>query len=174
MRAGPDTLRSVGFDHANSTHGEQFVNFENKLAATIRQHRLTGNAIDIAVRGADFGDIRPAVVDGLERIGMTYQQFLERVGVKGLIAFDDLPTRYVTNVLRSAKHRQGQQRWEPNDFIDIVALPVPAVYCDVLVTEKQWAHQMRQGKVPDRYATTVLSRVDDLVEVIVSASILGS
>lgn len=74
-------------------------------------------------------------------------------------------------MLRSAKHRQGQQHWEPNDFIDIVALPVPAVYCDVLVTEKQWAHQMRQGKVPDRYSTIVLSRVADLVEVIVSASV---
>lgn len=151
------------------------MDFENKLAAKIREHRLTGGAIDIAVRGADFGDIRPAVVTALERIGMTYGQFLERVGGEGLIDFvDDLPTRYVTNVLRSAKHRQGHQQWEPNDFIDIVALPVPAVHCDVLVTEKQWAHQMRQGKVPERYSTIVLSRVDDLVEVIVSASVLGS
>lgn len=175
LRAGPDTLRNVGFDHADSIHAEQFVDFENKLAAKIREHRLTGGAIDIAVRGADFGDIRPAVVTALERIGMTYGQSLERVGGEGLIDFvDDLPTRYVTNVLRSAKHRQWQQQWEPNDFIDIVALPVPAVYCDVLVTEKQWAHQMRQGKVPERYSTIVLSRVDDLVEVIVSASVLGS
>lgn len=175
LRAGPDTFRNVGFDYADSTHDERFVEFEKKVAATIREHRLKGRAIDIAVRGADFGDIRPPVVAALDRVGMTYEQFLNRVGNEGLIAFmDDLPTRYVTNVLRSEKHRQGQQHWEPNDFIDIVALPVAAVYCDVLVTEKQWAHQMSQGKVPNMYSTTVLSRVDDLVEVIVSASALGA
>ena len=104
----------------------------------IRELRVTGDAIDIAVRVVDFGDIRPAVVTALGRIGMTYEHFMERIGGAGLIHFvDDLPTRHVTNVLRSAKQRQGQQRWEPNDIIDIVAPPVPAVYCDVLVTEKQ-------------------------------------
>jgi hypothetical protein len=28
-----------------------------------------------------------------------------------------------------------QQKWEPNDFIDIVALPAAAVSCNALVTE---------------------------------------
>ncbi len=45
--------------------------------------------------------------------------------------------RFVTNALRSGKHTQGQQQWVPNDFIDIVALPVPAVYCDVVVRNCQ-------------------------------------
>jgi hypothetical protein len=61
---------------------------------------------------------------------MTYDQFMSNITVAELMSFiDDLPTRYVTNVMRSAKHRQNQQKWEPNDFIDIVALPVAAVYC---------------------------------------------
>lgn len=174
LRAGPDTYRHIGFDHTGSDHADRYVEFENKLAATIKQHGLTGSVIDIAVRGADFGDIRPAIITALERIGMTYEQFMNTLGDAGLIDFmDDLPTRYVTNVLRSAKHRQGEQKWEPNDVIDIVVLPVPAVYCDVVVTEKQWAHHLRQGKVPDRYSTIVLSNVSDLVDVIVSASVPG-
>jgi hypothetical protein len=51
---------------------------------------LTGDAIDQAVRGANFGDIRPAVIDALDRIGMTYDQFMEdkrgerpQIGVAG-------------------------------------------------------------------------------------------
>jgi hypothetical protein len=136
------------------------------------QHGLTGDSIDQAVRGADFGDIRPAVVDALHRIGMTYDQFMSNITVAELMSFiDDLPTRYVTNVMRSAKHRQNQQKWEPNDFIDIVALPVAAVYCDVVVTEKQWAHRMRQGKVDQRYDTRLLCDVADLVDVLVNASV---
>lgn len=171
LRAGPDTFRASGFDHGASDHGQRFVDFENLVAATITHHGLTGDAIDQAVRGADFGDIRPAVIDALGRIGMTYDEFMKGMTVGELMSFmDDLPTRYVTNVMRSAKHRQRQQKWEPNDFIDIVALPVAAVYCDVVVTEKQWAHRMRQGKVEQRYNTILLSDVADLTDVLVNAS----
>jgi hypothetical protein len=172
LRAGPNTFRAVGFDHGASEHGQRFVDFEDLLAATIAQHGLTGDAIDQAVRGADFGDIPPAVIDALDRIGMTYDQFMEDITVGELMSFiDDLPTRYVTNVMRSAKHRQTQQKWEPNDFIDIVALPVAAVYCDVVVTEKQWAHRMRQGKVDQRYNTILLNDVADLTDVLINASV---
>ena len=172
LRAGPDAFRAAGFDHVASDHGQRFVDFENTLAATIAHHGLTGDAIDQAVRGADFGDIRPALVESLERIGLTYDQFMSNATVADLMSFmDDLPTRHVTNVLRSAKHRQTEQNWEPNDFIDIVALPVAAVYCDVVITEKQWVHRMRQGKVDQRYNTVLLNDTAGLVDVLVNASV---
>lgn len=171
LRAGPDAYRASGFAHSDSDHAERFVEFENKVAATIATNRLTGDAIDVAVRATDFGDIRPAVTIALGRIGMTYQEFMDGITVGELISFiDDIPTRYVTNAMRSAKHRQTQQKWEPNDFADVVALPVPAVYCDVLVTEKQWVHRMRQGKVDRRYNTKLLANTADLVDVLVAAS----
>lgn len=172
LRAGPATFRGVGFDHAFSDHGQRFVEFENLVAAEIAKHKLTGDAIDVAVRGTDFSDIRPALTEALGRIGMTYEDLLVGTGPADLMRLiDDLPTRYVTNVLRSAKHRQTQQKWEPNDFIDIVALPVAAVYCNVVVTEKQWVHHMRRRKVDLRYETTIISDVADLVDVLVGASV---
>lgn len=164
LRAGPDRFRAVGFDHADSDHGQRFVDFENRLAAIIAQHALTGDAINQAVRGTDLGDIRPPLIDALDRIGMTYDQFMEDVTVSELMSFiDDLPTRYVTNVMRSAKHRETQQKWEPNDFIDIVALPVAAVYCDVVVTEKQWPTgcakaRSTSGMTPSYSTTSPTSR----------------
>ncbi|WP_167004171.1 hypothetical protein [Mumia sp. ZJ430] len=171
LRAGPDTYRARGFAHSDSDHAQRFVEFEKMVAAAIAANGLTGNAIDVAVRATDFGDIRPAVSDALGRIGMTYEEFMDGITVGGLMSFiDDLPTRYVTNVMRSAKHRQTQQKWEPNDFADVVALPVPAVYCDVVVTEKQWVHRLRQGKVDRRYNTILLDNVADVVDVLVTAS----
>lgn len=138
---------------------------------TIATNGLTGAVIDIAVRATDFGDIRTAVNVALGRIGMTYEEFMYGISVGELVSFiDDLPTRYVTNVMRSAKHRQTQQKWEPNDFADLIALPVPAVYCDVVVTEKQWVYRMRQGKVNRRYNTMLLDNVADLVDVLVTAT----
>ena len=171
LRQGPDTFDAVGFDQVASDHGQKFVDFENLVAEEIAKHGLTGEAIDQAVRGTDFGDIRPAVVEALGRIGMTHDEFMQRITPGELMSFmDDLPTRYVTNVMRSAKHRQTQQQWEPNDFIDILALPVAAVYCEVVITEKQWVHRLRQGKVAQRYNTILLNDVADLVDVLVRAS----
>lgn len=171
LRAGPDTYRARGFAHSDSDHAERFVEHENKVAAMIAKNRLTGGAIDAAVRATDFGDIRPAVTDALDRIEMTYEKFMAGITVGEVMSFiDDLPTRYVTNVLRSAKHRQTQQKWEPNDFADIVALPVAAVYCDVVVTEKQWVHHMRQGKVDRRYNTILFDNVADLAAILASAT----
>lgn len=171
LRAGPEELRGVGFEHAESDHARRFVEFENKVAAAIAQHGLSGDAVDQAVRGTDFGDIKPALVDALNRIGMTFNHFMAGITVDDLMAFiDDLPTRYVTNVMRSAKHRQTQQSWEPNDFVDVVALPVAGVYCDIVVTEKQWVHRLRQGRVDQRYDTTLLSDVADLPRALVDVS----
>lgn len=171
LRAGPDTFRAAGFDHAASDHGKRYVDFENRVAVSITQHGLTGERIDQAVRAADLGDIRPALTTALERIGVTWEGFIANSTVSDLMNFmDDLPTRYVTNVMRSAKHRQAEQRWEPNDLIDILALPVAAVYCDVVITEKQWVHRLRQGKVDQRYDTVLLNDTANVVDVLVKAS----
>lgn len=170
LRAGPHTFQQVGFDHRASEHAERFVEFEREVAALIAEHGLTGDQVDVAVRGADFGDIRPALETALGRIGVAYDEFIDDAGVAIVPFIDDLPTRYVTNVLRSAKHRQKQD-WEPNDFVDVVALPVAAVYCDVVVTEKQWVHMMRGGRVDERYGTRLLSDTAGLVQVLVDASL---
>jgi len=107
------------------------------------------------------------------RAGVDPEFFPGLLGERGLLQFvDDLSTRYVTNVLRRSKHKhkQPQQPWEPNDFIDIVALPVPAVYCDSVVTEKQWVHHLRLGKIEERFETPLLSDTAKLTDVLVAAS----
>jgi hypothetical protein len=171
LRAGPATFHASGFDHAGSDHAQRYVDVENALATVIAQHRWSGQDVELAVRGSDFTDIRSALVEALERIDLTYEQFTSNASVGDMMAFmDDLPTRYVTNVMRAARHRQPQQKWMPNDFIDIVALPVAAVYCDVVITEKQWVQRMRLGKVDQRYNTVLLNDAADVVEVLVNAS----
>jgi hypothetical protein len=74
-------------------------------------------------------------------------------------------------VLRRGKHAQRQQGWEPNDFVDVVALRVPSVYCDAMVTEKQWVHHLRLGDVTERFGTQLLSDTSRLTDVLVTATV---
>lgn len=171
LRRGPDVVREAGFDPSDAKFAQRFVAHENAIAAAIRERRLSGDLLELAVRASDLGDIQSAVAEALERIGMTWEAFSEQMSPSELVGFiDDLPTRYVTNVMRSVKLRQTQQKWEPNDFNDIAALPVAAVYCDVVVTEKQWIHWLRHGKVDQRYNTTLLSDAAALVGILAGST----
>lgn len=171
LRAGPAAHATAGVDLSKSDHAERFVKYEVSLALAIANAGVKGSALYDTIRTSDLRDIYPAVVEALVRAGLDPDVFPGLLGRRGLLEFvDDLPTRYVTNVLRRSKHVQRQQRWEPNDFIDIVALPVPAVYCDVVVTEKQWVHHLRLGKIEERFETQLLSDTAKLTDVLVAAS----
>ncbi|MEF9411941.1 hypothetical protein V4F30_24900 [Rhodococcus sp. IITD102] len=171
LRAGPKAHGRYGMNVAQSDFGDRFVEYEESLALAIEDEGVKGAKRDDIIRVSDLRDILPAVVNALSRAGIEPDEFLS-LGKRGLIEFvDDLPTRYVTNILRRAKHIQRQQPWERNDFIDIVALPVPAVYCDVVVTEKQWVHHLHGGRVDERFGTQLLSDTAKLTETLVAASL---
>ncbi|WP_431795253.1 hypothetical protein [Microbacterium enclense] len=171
LRGGPAMARLAGVDGDTRHLDQQYIDYENKIASEIRARGLSGPILDLAVRASDLGDIRPAVTEAVESIGLTWDRFVEDLGPAGVVEFmDDLPTRHVTNVMRGAKLRQTEQRWELHDLNDILGLPVAAVYCDVVVTEKQWAHRFTQAKIEARYGTTILRSVTDLTAVLQRAA----
>ncbi|WP_032405631.1 hypothetical protein [Rhodococcoides fascians] len=170
LRAGPDTHANVGGDPQSSNHAEKFVEYEVGLAQRIAELGLRGTALNDAIRESDLHDIKVPLVQALRRAEIDSSEFAG-LGKDALLDFmDALPTRRVTNVLRRSKHAQLQQPWEPHDFVDVVALPVPAVYCDVVVTEKQWVHQLRTAKIGELYTTTLLSDVAKLGDLLASAT----
>lgn len=171
LRMGPDVARKAGFDPADQELGDQFIAYEEMIADEIRRQNLKGEMLELAVRTSDLAGIRSAVTEALARIGMTWEGFTGGLLPSRLVGFmNSLPTRDVTNVMRSAKLRQSEQKWERNDFNDIAALPVAAVYCDVVVTEKQWVHHLRRAGVDARYETKLVSDTAELVEILGYAS----
>ncbi|WP_445151361.1 hypothetical protein [Baekduia sp. Peel2402] len=77
---------------------------------------------------------------------------------------DAMPAADTWITLRTAKHRNPDSAWKPNDIFDIDALSVVAPYCDVVVTERHSAHVLRQADAPRRYGTTLLTSLDELAD----------
>jgi hypothetical protein len=73
-----------------------------------------------------------------------------------------IPTVYASSELRRLRHAGSSRRWERGDLIDISALSVATVYCDVVVTERQWRSVIHQAKLDERNMTVVLSDVAQL------------
>ena len=58
---------------------------------------------------------------------------------------DDLPSANTWARLRFWKHRDLTHPWEQHDWTDIYALSVAVPYCDVVLTERRWAHIVTLG-----------------------------
>jgi hypothetical protein len=62
---------------------------------------------------------------------------------------------------------QVEQQWDRelqgNDVYDIAALTAGIPYCDVVVTEKLWAHLCKAGGVAAKYNTQMISSIFDIV-----------
>jgi hypothetical protein len=73
-----------------------------------------------------------------------------------------IPTAYVFHILTYAQNQNSSRAIDPNDFWDIAALSIAVPYCDVVVTEREWANILNQKKIGDMYNTKIIHSIDDL------------
>lgn len=157
------------------TQDSDFATARAALAGRLAEHGWDKKRrLDQAMLANELVDILEPVNDALARAGLDLSGFAETLGRDGLKAFlRDLPTRSVTFDLLRDKHAQGQQKWEPNDLNDVVYLPVAAVHCDVVVTERSWANRLVRAGIPRRYGTRVLHDLAALTAVLADATRCG-
>lgn len=80
---------------------------------------------------------------------------LGRTGPESVHAFiAALPSAFAWATLRYRKHRDLTHPWEQHDWTDISALSVAVPYCDVVITERRWAHMIEATGLAKRHATT--------------------
>lgn len=66
-----------------------------------------------------------------------------------------LPSAFAWATLRYWKHRDLTHPWEQHDWTDISALSVAVPYCDVVVTERRWAHMIKASRLAELYKTQI-------------------
>ncbi|AUW92650.1 hypothetical protein BXT84_00685 [Sulfobacillus thermotolerans] len=87
-----------------------------------------------------------------------------------LTAFiEAMPVVNVSLQMRRLQHQNPQRQWHPNNHYDIEGSSVVVVHCDIIVTERHWAHRLQRAKLPERHRTTVLRNIPDLIAHLVRA-----
>ena len=177
LRAGPSTHARAGLPLDLVRWGDLFVRHEVSVAEEIARRKVPRAELLPAVVHSDFNDIAPAIRERVTAAGISATEVTETLGGVGLLQLvESLPSRRVTNALRVSKHLhpRSHQEWKANDFIDVVQLPVPAVYCDVVFTEKQWVRALTREKddrLDERFDTKLIFEPEQLGEVLVAASL---
>ena len=105
----------------------------------------------------------------------TFRHALMELGADEVTAFMlDLPSRAAGLELMWRQFDNQQTKWKPNDLIDIGYLSSAVAYCDIVVTERKWTHMLNQSDASKRLGTTVTSDLNDLIELLVSASAVAA
>jgi hypothetical protein len=155
---------------AQMSQDQQFASGATELTDRLRAMGYSkGMKLDLAIVGTELGDILEPLVRGLLKHRVDPVAFLSQSPEELMAFVRDLPTRSLTSALRRDKH-SAEQTWEPNDLNDLVYLPVAAVHCDVVVTERQWVHRLNKADVTGRFGTVVFSDLRRLRNLLVVAA----
>lgn len=139
---------------------EALVDWFRAAGASVEQRR-------VKLAQHTLEDIGPQIVEALDRAGIAMDEF-HSLGVEGVLEFlSSLPSRNVEHVIRTLRHENPQHVWKPNDLADLGALCLSIPYCDVVVTERHWAHIVKRGGLDVQYRTNVISNLEDLRKILV-------
>lgn len=110
-----------------------------------------------------FLDFQDRYLAAASKIGKGNEDFLQLAyeDAVGLIAH--VPPLDVETALVVQHRRQSDRPMAPNDVADVAQLSMAIPYCDVVVTERYWTDKARRENLDVRYATRLLSDLNDLM-----------
>ncbi len=148
--------------------GERYARDKEAL----RELRQAGNwhrgeGADRLAKAQALTDHLEVINDALERAGISADLLLAE-GPTGMSEFREaVPTMFASSELERLRHSGSQKAWERQDLLDISALAVACVYCDIVVTERFWVDAGHRAELDERFGTTLLHRLTDLPALVV-------
>lgn len=143
-----------------------YKDHEEGLARRLAQYGADPDLRDRAVLADEFIDITPKVLDRLATAGISQAEFIG-LGQEGMTSFlERVPTRWTGYEIRRLRHQNPERKWLETDLVDMTGLCAAAVYCDVVVAEKDWAHLFNRTGLSERFNTRVVPDLGQLARIL--------
>jgi hypothetical protein len=148
---------------------QKFADHQRAFAEHMKDNRMTHRR-DEGLSRFDLADIRGLILRACVARGfvLTPEQFGDTETVERLLK--EVPSKWAVREVRRVRHRNVQQSWTASDLNDVNALSGAVVYCDIVVTERQWAHHLNKEGLAQLHGTTVISDLKDLTGLLVAHS----
>jgi hypothetical protein len=157
-------LRALGYRPEEVEKVErQRVARERDLAARLASgDARTGHLADIVHARHLYWELDEQLRSGLEYYGIGIEDFFSH-GKQWLTEFlDDIPSAAVAMPLTEKNFRLTGRGLSGNDVRDGDAMSAAVPYCDIVMTDKHVAAQLKRSPAVTRQGTIVLSRLRDL------------
>ncbi len=165
-------LRGLGLDAATRTGSravdEQFLSSRAAAQTLLRKHGAgSGASLRDGVFGMVLAEIWEPLVKALSGARITLDEFFGNVNLRKFVL--DLPSRRVIAELQRVQHAGGAP-FKRGDLKDLGFLAVAVAYCDVVITENQWAHVIRQAKLDQVFDTIVTGDVAEITDILAGSA----
>jgi hypothetical protein len=104
-----------------------------------------------------FVSWKDELTEALDRAGLNWEHIygLQDEGMSKLI--EAIPIIHMASELQRQRESAADKPWTSNDLNDLFFLMTALVYCNVVVTEKQWVDLAKRSKLDSQYGTVLLS-----------------
>lgn len=142
---------------------QMFADTQAMQAAHVASNKLRGPRLSDWATASEIADFLPALMAVCKRNAIDLDEVL--TGKERIHRFlESLPSRWVSRELRRVRLRNPEQPWHPHDLNDVNALSIAVPYCDIVVTERQWAAHINKEGLAEKYGTTVLHDLTKLTD----------
>ncbi len=151
------------FDTAQKEVGERLAQEQERYRLSRREGGWhTGERSKRVSKAVAFAGWKDELSEALGRAGLHWGHLyaLKRDGMSRLV--EAIPIIHVASELQRQREAAADKPWDPHDVNDIFFLIVALVYCDIVVTEKQWVDLARRSGLDQRYRTVLLNDLVDL------------
>lgn len=157
-------LRALGYRPEEVEKVEQQrLKRERDLAARLENGDARRDRLgDIVHARHLYWELDQHLYAGLAHYGLDVDEFFGH-GKQWLTEFlDDIPSAAVVMTLNEKAFRDSYKQWTGNDLRDTDAMSSAIPYCDVAMTDKHVAAQLKRSPAVTRQGTLLLSRLRDL------------
>jgi len=122
----------------------------------------------LAIMEMAYDRLFPVIIEQLKKMGVDPKPFADSfTDIEDWKRFFfSMPTMDIwinLHVLRDSDKGKAVHR---NDTNDMAFLSIAVPYCDIIVTEKYWAHQLISNGYDKKYNTTILTDLTELTDMI--------
>jgi hypothetical protein len=145
------------------------------LTERIRARRALTKGETAATRfraywGLLFLEVQDKIDVALRQMGKSFHDLRQLPDEKIMSLIDLVPCWDIERRLSVEVEQQWDREIEGNDVYDIAALTAAIPYCDVIVTEKLWAHLCNACGIAQRYNSRVISSISEIVPLLKQAA----
>jgi len=120
-----------------------------------------------------FLEVQDKIDPVLQQMGKSFEDFRALPDEKIVSLIDLVPCWDIERRLAVQVEQQWDRELQGNDVYDIAALTAALPYCDVVVTEKLWAHLCNACGVASLYNSRVISSIFDIMPLLATGAAEG-
>jgi len=166
-----DFLISIMDNPGRKSLVEETNERDKKLAESIEQFRVKildhpdkHKRKDIAEAYEHYHHYSKILTEEMMKLGLFFEDiehiFEDKTTYQSF--WINAPSIHIFQIMDYARNSNISRKVRPNDLYDLQCISIASAYCDIVVTEREWANILNQNNIGELYKTEIVYKIEEL------------